>query len=297
MLNSFTREDTKITKGIAILLMIMHHLWAFPERITGVGLLNGIAGPIVLYLGVFGKICVSLFMFLGGYGMYHNFQNRKFDIISKIKGLYISYWKVFLVFIPIGFIFFSKQPIYATYSNICTVFNQFNLREFLDNFFAINITYNGEWWFLTSYFIAICSAPIFFNIIEKNSLSKNVAIIIIYTILTSEVFTKLGELEILGNLNDNFLYKMFICQYAPFISCFIIGAICAKENLLVKLKDTLMQNNLLNGVVDIIGIGIIVYLRNTGIGEISDVFIVPFFVVFILDLCKKSKMVCLFFHY
>lgn len=31
----YSRKDTKIIKGIAIVLMLMHHLWAFPERIGG----------------------------------------------------------------------------------------------------------------------------------------------------------------------------------------------------------------------------------------------------------------------
>lgn len=31
----FTREDTKVMKGVAILLMLMHHLWSYPDRIAG----------------------------------------------------------------------------------------------------------------------------------------------------------------------------------------------------------------------------------------------------------------------
>ena len=31
--NSFTRESTKIAKGFAIVLMLCHHLFAFPDRI------------------------------------------------------------------------------------------------------------------------------------------------------------------------------------------------------------------------------------------------------------------------
>lgn len=31
---NFTPADTKIIKGIAILLMLAHHLWAFPDRLV-----------------------------------------------------------------------------------------------------------------------------------------------------------------------------------------------------------------------------------------------------------------------
>ena len=32
---TFSRDDTKLMKGAAIVLMLMHHLWGFPGRIAG----------------------------------------------------------------------------------------------------------------------------------------------------------------------------------------------------------------------------------------------------------------------
>ena len=32
---AFPKSDTQIIKGLAILLMLMHHLWFFPDRIAG----------------------------------------------------------------------------------------------------------------------------------------------------------------------------------------------------------------------------------------------------------------------
>lgn len=65
----FTREDTKIIKGTAIILMLIHHLWGFPERIAGGSLkyMFIIFGQSsIVYFGLFGKICVSLFFLLVG---------------------------------------------------------------------------------------------------------------------------------------------------------------------------------------------------------------------------------------
>lgn len=62
--NIFTREDTKAIKGIAIILMLIHHLWAFPDRLVGGELkcLVSVMGQdSIILLGCFGKICVSLF--------------------------------------------------------------------------------------------------------------------------------------------------------------------------------------------------------------------------------------------
>lgn len=84
----FSREDTKVMKGIAILLMLMHHLWGFPDRIMGGGVLGifkfmGVSLPY--YLGLYGNICVSLFFFLGGYGIYINSKKKKLILLKKLK--------------------------------------------------------------------------------------------------------------------------------------------------------------------------------------------------------------------
>ena len=108
-----SREDTKWIKGIAIILMLMHHLWAFPERIAGGELkylFTFFGESSIAYFGAFGKICVSLFFFIGGYGTYLSYAGKEFDIVGKLKKLYISYWKVFVVFIPLAFLLCSNQP-------------------------------------------------------------------------------------------------------------------------------------------------------------------------------------------
>lgn len=102
----FTKEDTKVVKGFAILLMLMHHLWGFPDRIPGDGLLYSFhifGRSSIQYLGMFGKICVSIFFFIGGYGIYKSAQTQAFDLVGKLKRLYISYWKVFVIFVPLTF--------------------------------------------------------------------------------------------------------------------------------------------------------------------------------------------------
>jgi uncharacterized membrane protein len=128
MSKEFSRHDTKIMKGVAVILMLMHHLWFCPDRLSGnlKYLINCFQNSSIYYLGSFGQICVSLFFFLGGYGLWCISKKGKLDILNNIKKLYISYWKVFLVFIPIGFIFFSKQETSAINSAYILRFNNFS---------------------------------------------------------------------------------------------------------------------------------------------------------------------------
>ena len=116
-----TRTNTKQLKAVAILLMLAHHLFTFPDRIPyGLSPTTSIMTSNLEFtqcIGTFGKICVSIFMFLGGYGLYASsitdndgIQIPKNSLSRHIFSLYTSYWKVFLIFVPIGFLLFHHQP-------------------------------------------------------------------------------------------------------------------------------------------------------------------------------------------
>lgn len=71
-------------KGIAIILMLIHHLFAYPIRISPdipvYHIVNSV--DLEMYLGLFGKICVSMFLFLSGYG----FSLKKKSVVSLYLG-------------------------------------------------------------------------------------------------------------------------------------------------------------------------------------------------------------------
>ena len=103
----FTKDDTTLMKGLAILLMLAHHLWGFGDRLVSELPMVSVTARGMEFTGLiggYGKICVSMFMFLGGFGTYLWYTREKADWFSKIRKLYLSYWKVFFVFVPIGFL-------------------------------------------------------------------------------------------------------------------------------------------------------------------------------------------------
>ena len=60
-----TREESQEIKGIAILLMLFHHLFAFSDRIP-----NGLHySNFTVTLAKFGNVCVPIFLFISGYGL------------------------------------------------------------------------------------------------------------------------------------------------------------------------------------------------------------------------------------
>lgn len=68
------------------------------------------------------------------------------------------------------------------------------------------------------------------------------------------------------------------------------GGGTAKDDLLIKLQVIMKKNNMLNPLSDIVIILLIVYLRNSGIGESADIFYVPILITAILDFVKRVNM-------
>jgi len=60
---ALTKQDTAVLKGIAIIAMLMHHLWGCPP--DWVEPYTGVLG----FFGNVGKVCVAIFLFCSGYGL------------------------------------------------------------------------------------------------------------------------------------------------------------------------------------------------------------------------------------
>lgn len=160
----------------------------------------------------------------------------------------------------------------------------------MNNFLGLSASYNGEWWFLQSYVCAIITYPVIEKIIKKYSAITNICCCVIWSVFLTNLFPALGELEALGKLKQNYLYRMFLCQSAPYAACFWMGCVMAKENLLCYLEQRLHDHNLLGLVPDMIWLGTLLYLRNTGIGISLDIIFVPVLCIVVLDLTKRIRI-------
>lgn len=208
--NFMNKDSTLIIKGIAIIMMVIHHLFAFPDRVYSGGyssiyMMNNV--PIEYYIGHIGKMCVSMFLFLGGYGtykVYKEYADYK-KIIKKITKLYINYWIIFIIFIPLG-IFLGKITI--------------DFKVLFLNFIALSSSINNEWWFFIDYIILIACYPLIIKSIRKNNKYK----VVIYSFL---VFC-------IGSISNIIFYKIdiiifkFISNIMSLQFMFIMGIIVSK---------------------------------------------------------------------
>ncbi len=147
----FSKRNGNILKGIAILLMYLHHLFGFPERIIEPNAFIPISNSVDIeyYLASFGKICVSMFLFLSGMGLSIVGDKGRRYYLNKVISFYKAYSIVFIIFISFGFIFFGSVN-----------GNEFELISFLKNVFLLNYDYNGEWWFAGVYLLCVIFTPL-----------------------------------------------------------------------------------------------------------------------------------------
>ena len=88
-----TKRNSKMLKGVAILSMLMLHLFCRRENLPYTPLLWIGGTPLIYYFALFGDICVAVYCFVSGYA--HYMQSSEAEIKKRWKHL-------LLFFIPFG---------------------------------------------------------------------------------------------------------------------------------------------------------------------------------------------------
>lgn len=240
----FTRSHTQIAKGVAITLMMFYHLFAFPDRIQGVSYVSIMpywlqsifsSNSIEFFLADFGKICVAMYLFLSGYGLYlSSLSKRNFTIKDSYKKMIkflINYWTVFLIFVPIGLIFFNSSSQY-----------HFNVIVFMENFFTLSSSYNGEWWFVRLYIELLLVFPLV-RLLLKRKIMFSCAIISGLYIIS---FGMEGIFKILPQLSylENTLLYHDIKSVLFWQMTFCFGCLTAKLDIFGYINKRILNNRL-----------------------------------------------------
>lgn len=214
----FTKQHTQIAKGFAIILMLFDHLYwmDYGKYSALIKLPNG--QDIPWMIGSIGNICVAMFLFLSGYGMYVSTKKKIHfgirDALIRIKNLYVQYLLITTVIIILDLIFgkIGFEPL-----------------KIILNILALNYTYNKFAWFMITYIVIMLVFPITHFILQKCNWILEVIIILCIkggiTVLYSLVSAGIDIPEI--------IYK--VC-FEPFMffPVFLIGYFCAKHLIMEK---------------------------------------------------------------
>lgn len=155
MKDGITRRQSSVIQGAAILLMLWHHFFSdlelYGDRLS-------FWNSEAVWRGAwFGKICVGLFAFVSGYGMFYVLnrreENRFFPrllqgykaVFRQLFSLYRKYWLVFFLLPGIELLVGVRE---------------FEVKEFAGNLFAVSSTYQPTWWYMGQYVKMLLLLPL-----------------------------------------------------------------------------------------------------------------------------------------
>lgn len=216
-----SKNDTKMLKGVAILLMLLLHLFARKE-IDGLyeasPMINGI--PLIYYISLLGDACRQIYLFITGYAFYHMANRLTLTSnINRIFKLFVNYWIVLLLFVPLGILMGKTET--------------FPLNEFLPNFFVLSNSYNGAWWFMQTYVILVLVSPYLLKVVNKYN-----PIILFFIAGTIYFVSYVQQFKHVIDFSDHEI-ALFIIRTIALLGTsqfsFVIGAIFAKEKIYTKI--------------------------------------------------------------
>ena len=299
----FSKDDTRAVKGFTIVLMLLHHLASYENRMpVGFEGFTSLWPPFIengwlTMISFFGVICLPIFFFLGGFGLYKRWERGNFSLANTIMSLYKRYWKILFLYVPIAYLFFSRTG--DNINALCTkyVFTDgitFG-KDFLINFTGYDATFNEEWWFLGAYIGPLLLGYLFCLAIKDHKCAwVDIFLAFVLQILYINVFSGLASTEPLSGTLGNFYFRnLFQPNYHS--AALFMGIVFAKHHLLEKLKRRIGRAPFPT-LLSVLGCVAVFYCRSY-IDSGLDLIYVPLFIAFLSMLFDKLKALKVGFEY
>lgn len=215
-----SRDETQIIKGLAILMMLWLHLFANIDAANSC--YNFLYVSDIPFSNFLAKACnpVDLYLLLGGYGLYCVYlkgkDNRRFTRIIK---LYIHYWVILLITIPIIYLFSSQRIEIGSLSSI------------VKNITAFRVTWDEPCWFLLPYSILSILYPILFYYLDKYKTSIFLLFILVIAIIQTNLYLNYSSFI----RSHSIIYV--INNTVGYLLPFFIGAAMKKSRLIERLRS------------------------------------------------------------
>lgn len=172
---AFSRQDSLAVKGVAIMMMMWHHCFLegrFEDYVIDFWPLTQ---SQVVNVAMFCKICVSLFAFISGYGLFLSYRKREGGTQSVTRWIYerlvrtlSNYW-VIVVLLWIVCALLDGRP-YRVYgfadSKYAALWGMIVDFFGLSNFFGVG-KLGEDWWYISAACIFIILLPVIYAAFEK----------------------------------------------------------------------------------------------------------------------------------
>ncbi|WP_338705297.1 acyltransferase [Priestia aryabhattai] len=168
----FTKRNTNIAKGIAVLMLLFHHLFLYQKE----GIIDISVGShsISSMLSVCLKGCVAIFLVLSGFGLYEsNKRFKKLEILKFYKKAYLklykSYWLIWIIFVPVGIFVFGRSIEEVWNGGIEYNYTHLALNIVGLHYIFLDYGYNPTWWFMTLILLLYLLFPLIRYLMNRNS--------------------------------------------------------------------------------------------------------------------------------
>lgn len=227
--NTFSKRNTQMTKGIAIILMMMVHC-LLPERYDLDEIIRGsVSVGFLTKIANFSKICVGMFAFLSAYGITLSLKGRLREktfgkkelmqyIFNRWFAIMSGFWFIFII-VEVFCLVMNGRPITQYGKGLIGVYHLFI--EFLGLSKLMGTPKLIETWWYMSFAI----------------------LIIIFVPFMVKLYNKVGLLLLPIMF---FLPRAFGLAWSTFLMRYFVlglGIVCADLDLLVKLKRWKFHRN------------------------------------------------------
>ena len=165
MKKSFDKNSSMALKGIAILMMLFHHNFLSVDRYKGFEVsFAPFSEVLIVNIASSFKICVSLFAFISGFGLYLNYKKTKLSdtrwVLSRDIKLLSGFWLAWLFSCVVCQVLNGRtQTIYFSDGLWNGLLNMI-LDEFgLASLFGMKIL-NGSWWYMGAALVFVLLIPV-----------------------------------------------------------------------------------------------------------------------------------------
>ena len=249
----YSKDDSKVLKGIALCLMLCHHLFAFPEK-TAYEFFSFVSFggmPLSVYIGQFGRICMPMFLFLSGYGTYLSARKTEVTetfVLKRIFALYRQVWTVFVISLPFTLILRPSVTVHT-------------VRDIIYNFLGLNCTFNEEWWFIVPFAVLMLLFPTVKRFLDRKNASPfiDLLLLLLYSVFYNYILPPLSSYFVFSTfVVSEFWHKMK--ETLSIFPAFFLGCYFAKYALLDKLKSR-CAGKPLYCVLSVLGMTALFYLH------------------------------------
>ena len=199
------RPTTGAIKGIALILMFVHHFFTYPKWY-----ISGISYPALEgFAEVFNnptKLCVSLFAFLTGWFFASGKDRSLGYVIRKIKEFLTTYWTVYLILMVIAMMMGCYQ---------------FGLSEFVYELAGVFRPVMIFCWYVHFY----CTSMLLLSVLDRFSRNTFFGDFLLMLVIPALVMSRL-----LNVITSSFLLEMLSALYEWF-PCTASGFLAARHRL------------------------------------------------------------------